>query len=536
MYPSIFKLCILAALFSMSCSSEESSSESKKSAITTSSSAAETSTIENSTTEILTQKKTKPQKEKYAALEELMKNFDKDAPPSDEDLAQLVKELGKMGKQLPEANRERGTPDLTNRDVLVNLIAGDGGSQADAFEEAMTNGVLPVPDDLKPMFEEILKQRKIEEGRRKKMSKEEQNILAEMPHNNLHQIHNEEEAKAMLASMEKFDLKEMMKDTSISKEFKKQLSFAKKNVRKANEVLKKSKRAKKNFNKQNPDSNFGEEAGRTFMSDQGKAVYLPLGDASFADEIINYKQQDDLQFPMERCLGAPDYIKTRNLDHTGGVANIGLEGQLTVKFTNNALVNVAGPDLFVFEIGKIEPTRLEISKDGSNWIDVGKIKGGTAEVDIANFVEDNEPYYYVRLTDLKTRSSVPGADIDAIAAIGAAMLLQLSSEVLFDFGKSTLKEEGIEAIAELSKQLFDIKEANIIIEGHTDNVGSETSNKKLSLARAKSVSSELEKHFDSNYKFKYIEKGAGESSPIAPNDTDENRQLNRRVEILVIPK
>ncbi|NND11652.1 MAG: OmpA family protein, partial [Flavobacteriaceae bacterium] len=212
----------------------------------------------------------------------------------------------------------------------------------------------------------------------------------------------------------------------------------------------------------------------------------------------------------------------------------GLGGTLTIRFTDNALVDVNGPDLYLFEIGQLEPTELEISKDGKTWIKVGKIDGGVAEVDIAPFVNQGELYYYVRLKDLKMDSGIPGADVDAIAAIGAAMRLNLDSKVLFDTGKSQLKPEGIEALKELAKSIEVLKRGNVIVEGHTDDVGSTDTNKKLSLARAKSVSAELKKLIPST-NFIWKERGFGEDKPLVKNDTEENKAKNRRVEVLVLP-
>ena len=207
---------------------------------------------------------------------------------------------------------------------------------------------------------------------------------------------------------------------------------------------------------------------------------------------------------------------------------------MIVQFTDNVLVNVNGPDLYVFEIGKIEPTQLEISKDGENWIDIGKIEGGTAYVDIHNFVKPNDSFSYVRLTDIETYSTVPGADVDAIATIGGALRLSLDSEVLFEVGKHQLKKEGIIAISKLAAQIKTLHKGLITIEGHTDDTGSASSNQELSQKRAKSVGNEL-KQLITSKNFKWKEVGYGESRPIVKNDSDKNRQINRRVEILVIP-
>ena len=131
-------------------------------------------------------------------------------------------------------------------------------------------------------------------------------------------------------------------------------------------------------------------------------------------------------------------------------------------------------------------------------------------------------------------SGLPGADVDAIAAIGAAMRLNLDSKVLFETGKSILKPEGIVALKELAHNIAVLKKGNVIVEGHTDDVGSAESNQRLSLERAKSVSNELKKLI-SGSSFRWKEMGLGESKPLVENDTEENRSKNRRVEVLVLP-
>ena len=235
---------------------------------------------------------------------------------------------------------------------------------------------------------------------------------------------------------------------------------------------------------------------------------------------------------VKNVLGEPDVIET--FDDVSGIHSLGLGGDLTVQFVNNALTDVNGPDLYIFEIGQLEPTELEISKEGRNWIKVGKIDGGVAQVDIAPFAKQGELFYYVRLKDLKMDSALPGADVDAIAAIGAAMRLNLDSKVLFATGKSELKPEGLAAVKDLAQSIEVLMRGNVIVEGHTDDVGSEESNRKLSLERARSVSAALKKVIPGS-KFKWSEKGHGESKPLVKNDSDENRAKNRRVEILVLP-
>lgn len=300
-------------------------------------------------------------------------------------------------------------------------------------------------------------------------------------------------------------------------------------------IAKKSKTAQNDFKKLNPDLYFGDEVGETFFGGKVKtAVYLPLGRLSFADKIIRAHHPKLNVLDLNNVLGAPDMIEDVGAMTVTGIYSLGLKGSLTVQFTDNALTNVNGPDLYIFEIGKIEPTNLEISKDGITWIKVGEIDGGVSEVDIAEFVAPGDLFYYVRLTDLEQSSGIPGADVDAIAAIGAAMRLQLDSKVLFETGKSELKPEGLVALKELAESISVLKKGNVIVEGHTDDVGDASLNKKLSLARSKSVVVELKKLIPSNA-FKWMEKGLGESKAIVKNDSDENRAKNRRVEILVVP-
>jgi OOP family OmpA-OmpF porin len=104
--------------------------------------------------------------------------------------------------------------------------------------------------------------------------------------------------------------------------------------------------------------------------------------------------------------------------------------------------------------------------------------------------------------------------------------------VEFDFDKSTIKKgyyQDIDNLAGVMKQYPDL---NVVIEGHTDSVGTDAYNKKLSQRRAESVKKYMVEKggIDAN-RIKAI--GFGEEKPIASNDTDEGRQQNRRVEAAV---
>ncbi len=367
---------------------------------------------------------------------------------------------------------------------------------------------------------------------RDKMTAEEMDMMRAFTKANSN-LHNTAELDKLQQMIERSDLEKMAAENKITDKYaqmqgneferiKKRLASKKQEVTKA----------KQTFEKMNPDLYFGDEVGMTYFGNRGKAVYLPLGKLSFADQVIDMYHPENKK-TATFSLGEPDAYTT-GMNSAMNVHSMGLKGRLVVKFEDNALVDVNGPDLYIFELGQIEPTNLDISKDGKTWIAVGKISGGVAEVDIHDFVERDELYYYVRLTDLETSSGIPGADVDAIAAIGSAVRLNLDSQVLFDTGKSELKPEGIDALKNLVESISVLKKGNVIVEGHTDDVGSAENNKKLSLARAKSVSAELKKLLPSQ-KFKWKEQGHGEEKPLVDNDSDGNRAKNRRVEVLVLP-
>jgi outer membrane protein OmpA-like peptidoglycan-associated protein len=101
--------------------------------------------------------------------------------------------------------------------------------------------------------------------------------------------------------------------------------------------------------------------------------------------------------------------------------------------------------------------------------------------------------------------------------------------IYFDFGSADIKEESKPVIAEIVSYLNENPDVKIIVEGHTDNVGSESSNQKLSENRAKNVMNALT---ESGIKKDRLSiKGSGSSQPVSGNDTETGRAQNRRVTI-----
>jgi outer membrane protein OmpA-like peptidoglycan-associated protein len=104
-------------------------------------------------------------------------------------------------------------------------------------------------------------------------------------------------------------------------------------------------------------------------------------------------------------------------------------------------------------------------------------------------------------------------------------------DVLFDFGKYDLRPEAREKLAKLSGIILGHPGLNLGIEGHTDNVGSDEVNQKLSEQRAQAVHSYLIEQGLAQTNI--TAQGFGKTSPVADNSTSEGRQKNRRVEIVV---
>ena len=109
------------------------------------------------------------------------------------------------------------------------------------------------------------------------------------------------------------------------------------------------------------------------------------------------------------------------------------------------------------------------------------------------------------------------------------------NNIFFETGEATLKKESFPELNRVVELMEENPTMKLELAGHTDNVGSETSNLQLSQSRAEAVVSYLEKNGITETN-RLIGTGYGERMPIADNDTDLGRQLNRRVEFKILNK
>jgi outer membrane protein OmpA-like peptidoglycan-associated protein len=126
------------------------------------------------------------------------------------------------------------------------------------------------------------------------------------------------------------------------------------------------------------------------------------------------------------------------------------------------------------------------------------------------------------------KKTVPDATVERV---GEGIVVEFSSNVLFDLNKSDLSTDARMNLDKLVTILNTYPDTNIEIQGHTDNSGSDTYNQTLSEKRAGSVSNYLTSK--SILSQRVTTKGFGESAPDYDNATDEGRAQNRRVEFLI---
>ena len=129
-------------------------------------------------------------------------------------------------------------------------------------------------------------------------------------------------------------------------------------------------------------------------------------------------------------------------------------------------------------------------------------------------------------------ASATPAPAAVVVAPPAATKVTYAADAFFDFNKSVIKPEGKAKLDDLIGKIKDINLEVIIAVGHTDSVGSDAYNQKLSIRRSEAVKAYMvSKGIEKN---RVYTEGKGEKQPVADNKTAEGRAKNRRVEIEVV--
>jgi outer membrane protein OmpA-like peptidoglycan-associated protein len=130
------------------------------------------------------------------------------------------------------------------------------------------------------------------------------------------------------------------------------------------------------------------------------------------------------------------------------------------------------------------------------------------------------------------RRDLAGTGVDVVRQ-GNNITLNMPGNITFAFDSSNLQPQFYPVLDNVASTLNQYNQTVIEVAGHTDSVGSDAYNQRLSEQRANAVSSYLMGRGLNRDRFIVV--GAGESRPVASNDSDAGRAENRRVEITLVP-
>ena len=153
---------------------------------------------------------------------------------------------------------------------------------------------------------------------------------------------------------------------------------------------------------------------------------------------------------------------------------------------------------------------------------IGGVVGGAAGAIIGNRMDEQAK---------EIEQEIPGAEVERVGE-GINVTFDESSGVYFDTEKYNINSKSQATLNKLADIFEEYPDSNILVEGHTDNTGSETYNLTLSKNRAQAVTNYLTSQGLSSGRFNT--KWYGESQPKYDNSTAEGRAKNRRVELAIV--
>ena len=140
--------------------------------------------------------------------------------------------------------------------------------------------------------------------------------------------------------------------------------------------------------------------------------------------------------------------------------------------------------------------------------------------------------FYMDQQEAKLRKQLGGSGV-RVARNGDNVNLIMPGNITFATDSSNINSGFYNVLDSVALVLEEFDKTIVAVAGHTDSVGSDAYNRSLSRQRADSVASYLRSRGVINERFEII--AAGESTPVATNDTAEGREQNRRVEITLLP-
>lgn len=168
----------------------------------------------------------------------------------------------------------------------------------------------------------------------------------------------------------------------------------------------------------------------------------------------------------------------------------------------------------------------QLDDDSGRW--VGAAVGALAGAGVGHYMDNQQQDFE---TAMQRERDANQLEIERLR--DDTLKLTLDSEVSFDFAKADIKPSFRPSLDKLANLLIKYDRTIVHVVGHTDSIGSESYNQRLSEQRATSVGDYLASLGVPRQRLRT--EGRGESEPRANNATEAGRQLNRRVEIFVKP-
>ena len=188
----------------------------------------------------------------------------------------------------------------------------------------------------------------------------------------------------------------------------------------------------------------------------------------------------------------------------------------TSKATKGALIGAAAGVVAGLMSGDDAVERRQHALIGAG---IGALAGGA----VGNYMDKQEA---------KLRAELQGTGV-SVTRIGDNITLNMPGNVTFDTDSSALRPQFFGVLNSVGKVLTEYDKTVVEVAGHTDSTGSDSYNMQLSQRRANTVGEYLYTQGIMDQRIMTV--GMGEHHPIADNATPEGRQLNRRVEITLVP-
>ena len=166
----------------------------------------------------------------------------------------------------------------------------------------------------------------------------------------------------------------------------------------------------------------------------------------------------------------------------------------------------------------------------SKELEIGKLATEAGELSTRNQKLEAGKLSIEKLDKAKARFSGGEADV---YRDGNKLVIRMKG-LAFPSGKSTLSSRNFVQLAKVQEVIKDLGESQVKVEGHTDAIGSQIENQRLSVERAQAIGDYFAANGLNSTDIETV--GLGDSNPIAPNKSKEGRAQNRRVDVIVTPK